>query len=472
MNPSSWRACAKVIAASFVTCISAAASDAEAPVPTDFSWRATLVLPAATSLARVEVPVQALWHMQSSAAHDVRVFNAAGAVVPFALLARADLTQPPPVAYTPAYTAHPLFASDGSAKAVPGGVEVRVDSAGANTSAWVRLGGDAAAAATAAQPPTALQSVLFDMRKEDQVLSALVLTAELPRNALVPVTVSTSSDLKTWSTVDTKGPLYHFDGADAPSSKTLELRQPLHVKGHYVRITWTGQAVVSVHTLVGRVSAAQTSPEPLRSALPVALADGKGALSWALPFATPVTALHLQAVHDNTLLPVRILGRTDATQPWRSLATSVVYRLDSVGTANRNPPTPLPPVSVRALRVEASQGAILEPDGVQATVEFAPLQIAFLASGAGPYTLAVGRAQTQPAAVDAALMGSVSRDRLATLPLATLANVVTRPPTALEGALPAGVDLRSVALWLVLGLGVAVLGAVAYSLLRQISAKR
>jgi hypothetical protein len=70
----------------------------------------------------------------------------------------------------------------------------------------------------------------------------------------------------------------------------------------------------------------------------------------------------------------------------------------------------------------------------------------------------------------------VAPDRLNALPLATVAGVEEQPVGVLAGAafswLPAGISLRSVLLWLVLGLGVLVLGAVAYSLMRQLAARR
>jgi hypothetical protein len=132
-------------------------------------------------------------------------------------------------------------------------------------------------------------------------------------------------------------------------------------------------------------------------------------------------------------------------------------------------------VSLRGLRVQASQSMSL-PEGLQATVEFAPLQVAFLASGTGPFTLAVGRAQTPGAAVDASVLGSVLPARLADLPVATVADEVLRTEDAFGGQspgwLPAGFSMRSALLWLVLLVGVLVLGGVAYSLFRQLGAKR
>ncbi len=457
-------------AIAFAVALASLPADAgDAPAPDAFAWRGTLALPAGASLVRVDVPVQALMQLQSSGAHDLRVFNAAGAVVPYALLGRSDLSHAAPPVQTPAYPAYPLFAAS-AGKPVRGAVQVQVDSGGSHSSAWVRWDNAAPEASTdaTAQP---LQAALFDLRGEQQMLDALHLNLELPHNALVPLTVSTSTDLKDWTAVATKGPVFQFDGVDAPRNTTLELRQPLSVKGRYLRLAWAGQSGVKVVSLNGRIAPTQTAPALLRAPLPPGTLDGTS-LNWTLPFATPIAALHLQAQQNNTLLPVRILGRSDAAQPWRMLASSVVYRLDTVGTGASNPATPLHGASVRALRVEAGKGLALPEGGLQATLEFAPLQVAFLASGSGPFTLAAGRVQTPSAAVDASLLGSVAPAKLAELPVATVAAVQLQPPGGLDSGAPAwlaqGVPLRTVLLWLVLVIGVLSLGGVAYALMRQL----
>lgn len=475
----SLKAWAATACAALLTLGAGQARAADVPQPADFAWRATLALPEGVSLARVDVPVQALLGMQSSAAHDVRVFNAAGAVVPFALLGGADLKRTAPVAQTISYKAYPLFSTSGDRKPARGAVSVQLDAAGQSSNVWVRwdrtdMRTTAADAAASAQP---LQAALFDLRTEKQNLAALELVVDMPRNALVPIAVATSSDLKEWTPVATKGPLFQFDGTDAPANTTLELLQPLAAQGRYLRLSWSGQNGVALRALTGTVAASQTASPPQRAALPAGMADGSSAVNWTLPFATPISALHLQAVQNNSLVPVRILGRGEAPQPWRTLASSVVYRLDGAGQASSNPPTALHGASLHSLRVEAGKGMALPDGGLQATVEFAPLQVAFLASGGGPFTLAVGRAHTPAAAVDASLLGSVTPARLAELPLATVSNVVVQTPAAgsLDRAasrwLPDGVPLRNVLLWVVLGLGVLALGAVAVSLLRQMAAK-
>ena len=453
---------------------------ADAPQATDFTWRAKIELPKGASLARVELPVEALLGMRSIAAHDVRVFNAVGAVAPFALLGGADLKRTSPVAHTTSYKAYPLFSTSPDQKPARGAVAVQLDAGDQSGNVWVRWERTnmRTSAADAAASAKTLNAALFDLRTEKQNLSALALVLDMPRNALVPIQVAVSTDLKDWMPVATKGPLFQFDGTDAPANTTLELTQPLQVQGRYLRLSWPGQNGVTLRGLTGTVAASQTIAAPLRAALPAGTADGTGALNWVLPFATPIAAVHLQAPQNNSLVPVRILGRFEASQPWRTLAPSVVYRLDGAGQVRSNPPTALNNVSLHSLRVEAGKGIALPDGGLQATVEFAPVQVAFLASGAGPFTLAVGRAQTAAAAVDASLLGSVTPAKLVELPLANLSDAVvqTQAQNGLDRAasrwLPDGVSLRSVLLWLVLGAGVLALGGVALSLWRQMEAKR
>lgn len=443
---------------------------AEAPAPVEFAWRGTLTLPAGSSLVRAEVPVEALLRMQSSAAHDLRVFNAEGTVVPYALLRSADLERAAPMVQTRAYTAYPLFATAAGTKPVQGAVEVRVSADG---SAWVQWGAKATALPDDAQP---LQAALFDTRAEKHALAALDIKAELPRNALVHMALASSEDLQDWRPVPVKGPLFRFDGADAPASSTLELQQPLNPQGRYLRLSWAGQSGVKVTAITGRVAPQTTVLARVRAALPAGVPDGNSSLSWTLPFATPIAALHLQATQDNTLLPLRISGRADAAQLWRALASTVVYRLDTVGQGSSNPPVSLQGTSVRGLRVEASNGQALAAGSLQASVEFAPLQVAFLASGPGPFTLAVGRANTTAAAVDVALLGSVSPAKLAELPAVAVQQVRADAPDAphvwAAALLPDGITLRTALLWAVLVVAVLSLAGVAYALMRQITGSK
>lgn len=456
-------------------CMAVGASTSDGLQAADFAWRATLVMPEGAKVARVDVPVQALLHMQNSAAQDVRLFNADGAVLPFAILGAADLNRHTPAAQTRSYNAYPLVTTPPVGQSAKSAVEVSVERDGQHSRAWVRWDAAPDQASTTNATQESAQAVLFDTRDEKQPLEALDLAAVLPGNVLVNLSVASSADLTDWTSVPVKGPIFRFEGVDAPASTTLSLLQPVLLQGRYLRLTWAEQTGVRIAALTGRVATSQARPASVRAALPPGTPEKSSSLSWVLPFATPIEAVDVQATRDNTLAPVRILGRNDATQTWRPLASALVYRLDAIGQSSHNLPTPLHGVSLRGLRVEASQGKAL-PDGLQLAVVFAPIQVAVLASGAGPYTLAVGRAQTPSAAVDASVLGSVLPVKLADLPVATLTDEILKQEGGLAHRvaawLPAGLSSRTVLLWLVLVAGVLVLGGVAYSLLRQLGTQR
>lgn len=447
---------------------------ADAPKPQEFAWRAALELPAATSGARVALPAEALLQLQSSDARDVRVFNAAGEAVAFGFAA------PPAAAAAQQrsrrYNAYPLFSAAPGARPARGAVQVRIEGAGAPGSVWVQLDGtDGKTTATAPGAASSqLNAALFDTRQEKQALRALELQADLPANVPVRITGATSTDLAQWRPLDLRGRLYRFDGPDGMSNLTLELAQPLQLEGQYLRLGWEGQDGVTVTSVNGLVAAAAPVAR-VTAPLPPPTVAGPTALEWPLAFATPVAALALSATQPNSLVPVRILGRSDAAQPWRTLASTVVYRLQGAngGGETTNPAVPLGSASVRWLRVEATHGMQLAPGALSAGVEFAPVQVVFVASGAAPFQLAAGRAGTDVAALPAAMLTGSLPLKLADLPEARIGAVQLREAAAagpFASLFPPGQSGRSLLLWAVLGGGVLLLGGVAWALFRQLKA--
>ncbi|HSV47469.1 MAG TPA: DUF3999 family protein [Ramlibacter sp.] len=462
MNRASGWACAL---AALLACGGTAA---QAPAPAQFSWRAPLELPAGASLARASLPAQALMQLQSADARDLRVFNGNGEAVAFAFIGTPGQAAPPPE-QTVRFAALPLYSSGTNASARPakGAMRVRVQD-GDQRSVWVQIDGRAPDS-PAARP---LQSVLFDTRTEERPIAALKVSASLPPNTPVRLRVSTSADLAQWSSATVSGRLYRFEGPGAPANDQLAFEPPLTLKDRYLRLDWDGQEGVAVSAVHGVVAPAIAAPPRQRAELPPLQADGPTALQLRLPFATPIAALQLSTPQANTLLPVRILGRSEVSQPWRSLGHAVVWRLGGEGSDNANPATPLHGASVRWLRVESTNGSDLGPARLQATVEFAPLQLAFVATGSPPFTLAVGRPETPAAALPASMLaGTLGGKKLDSLPEARLgpASITApAPPDVLDRLLPEGLSRKTAVLWVVLLAGVLLLAGVAWSLLRQL----
>ena len=300
----------------------------------------------------------------------------------------------PATQLTRGYPAHPRYSPAPGARAPKGSMQVRVGDPNQARSVWVQIDGMGTGTDSAATPlaATRLNAAIFDTRAEKQRLTALTVQAELPANAPVRITASTSPDLAQWTPAPLRGRIYRFDGAAGLANNTLELEQPLLLEHRYLRLEWEGQEGVSLSSVAGVVALPAALPR-LRAALPPPVVQTDAAFEWPLAFSTPIAALALNAPQPNSLLPVRVLGRNDAAQPWRQLGQTVVYRLGAGAAETTNPPLLLPGASVRWLRVEGAQGMALGRQVLEASVEFTPLQLVFLASGRAPFELAAGRAR-------------------------------------------------------------------------------
>jgi hypothetical protein len=435
----------------------------DAPVPADFSWRARLEVPAGANVARLPLPADALARLQSSDARDVRVFNAAGQAVGYAI------TRPAAPAVeaqqTRNFGAYPLFATAPGGKPAKGSVQVKVNDA-SGQQVWVQLGGDAAVAQKSASQP--LNAAIFTTKDEKQTITAITVHGEVPANTPIEMTLSASPDLAQWTGVPLRGRLFRFDGDAAPRNMTLPLGEPLRLEGRYLRLEWHGQAGVKVTGITGTLASAGAPADRVRAKLAAPTQAGPGALEWQLPFATPVAALAVSPRNANTIAPVRLLGRNDAAQPWLQIGQGVVYKVGD----NVNPPLPLNGASVRSLRLETTQGAPLDAGALDVSAEFLPVQVAFLVSGEGPFELAVGRARTAAAAIGPDMLVAASGKKADELPLAKVIEVLpagTGSGSVLDKFIP-GEKGRSAVLWGVLLAGVLLLGAVAWTLLRQLKA--
>jgi hypothetical protein len=448
-----------------------AAGAADDPQPSSFAWRGTLDTAGHSGLVRVPVPADALGRLQSRGAADLRVFDGQGRPVPFAL-STPPRPADPPRKETAAFRALPLYAAQPGARAPQGAVQLRVDENGERRSLWVQLGPDGSQEAPGTRR---LQSALFDTRAQKDEVAGFIVRARIPANVPVRLTLATSADLEHWTEVPLRGRIFRFDGEGAPANDRLELPAPLRLQDRYLRLAWTGQEGVAVDALVGLLPAQPAYPDQPAVTLPAPVADGPAAVEWELGFATPIAALELATHRENTLLPVRLLGRDKPSDPWLQLGHTVVYRLGAPGQESSNAPAVLAQRSVRWLRAEATHGARLEGIPLTARVLFEPRDVVFPAGAATPYQLAAGRAGTAPGDLPLAMLAAASSVRVDALPLAKVGAVQSAPAparAAWAGWLPRGVDEKIAGLWLVLGLGVLLLGGVAWALLREMNATR
>jgi hypothetical protein len=443
---------------SAVASLIAASAWAAQPSVAEFGWRAPLDMPADAALARVELPATALAKLQSPDAHDVRVFNAAGEPVPFAWIA-PPTSAAAPEERTRSYPALPLFAAARSANPKEA-MQVRIEGEGG--SVWVRMDGHSEPAGA-----RKLDSALFATQGERKRVAALDLQATLPANVPVRVTASTSEDLASWGVAPVRGRIFRFAGQDAPSNLRLQFDAPIDLKNRYLRLDWTGQDGVVIESITGVIASDAPAPRRVRIDLPAVRQTAADTIEIDTGFATPIAALALEAQRDNTLVPVRVWGSSDLSQPWRPLARTVVYRVGQGADRMDNPPVSLR-ASARTLRIQSTNGAPLAASQLRIAAEFDPPQLVFVASGAGPFVLAAGHREAAAAALPATtITGMLGERKIADLPLAQPGPATEAPVTAGAFAWVPGAPGKSVVLWTVLVAGVLLLGGVAWSLLRQ-----
>lgn len=429
--------------------------------PDDFAVRFSVETVPNASLQRLAMPMEALAALQTADAADVRLFNGKGQSVPIAPIPHRDET----IALKPRdWPIYPVMATHQQQKR--GNLSLRIEKTADRSVVRVIEGANTEPAAAV----TRQIATLVDTRPIKGPLAELTVDAELAPGEPVALTVSASKDLKTWRTLAQDVPVFRF-GADGPGSMQVPL-PGVHLEDEYLRISWPPGAAFSLRG--ARITPAASAAPPQRLAVPLAAKrDGKGFVI-ALPFATPLQALDIRPADANTLVPVRLSGRSVRGEPWRTLATGVVYRLHADGTESFGPPLELNGATVRELRIEPATGDFAFASAPHVTALLLPQEWVFIASGPPPFILAVGRAGAETTRLPLASLipghTAGAEDRLPTARV-NVASITRQPPgklSRISQALGAS-STRSLVLWAVLIGGVLVLGGVAWAVMRQMS---
>lgn len=308
---------------------------------------------------------------------DVRVFNAAGEMVPHALTLKADSPQP-----KVEQIELPGFALYSDTQAASQGIQIRREKNGALVSI------------EPTQPTVTrkLTGVIVDASHIAAALVAIEIALPEYRQPFQRFSIEASDDLKSWRNVQDSASIAVLEqGGARIEQRRVELAA---IRAKYLRLTWLDpQEISHLPKVMATVSSAplQRQPDMLWSAAITPEQGKSGELIYRLSSTLPVERLRFLLPQINTLTPAQVRVRGDDRQPWRRLPDTVLYRLADKNTEYVSPDIDLGGESINAVQIklDARAGGVGAAP-LQVTIGVQPQQLVFLARGAGPFTLAWG----------------------------------------------------------------------------------
>jgi hypothetical protein len=452
---------------SLMACAAAFAQSGPVFKPADFAARFDIITTSAEPFQRLPLRPEVFRYSQSAQLNDIRVFNAGGESLPFALRQPNERSAPQEAAQGVAV--YPVQASVHAAALGGGRMEVRQNAGGTTV---VIEGLDAAA-----QPEseTRVDAYLLDTRAIKTRAVALELDADFDNAKLVPISVEASSDLKTWRWLATAEPVYRLGNSDTIATHTtVRFANASSVENQFLRIIWSNTARFTLHAALLKTIVADPAPLVADVTVPVGgpvAFDGRTA-EWSVPTPVSLTQFEVKLAEPNTLVPVKIFGRKRAGETWLAIGRGVIYRIAREGGESLSPPLAVNSGSYQALKIEVDGAAgSLGSTPPEAVLRFAPREVVFLTRGPELLTLVTGHSSASAAQLPLQrLIPGYKTDAEQAFPQAALAHPVINDSLLAKPAKTLlGIDLRRLVLWGILIAAVLLLSVCAVSLLRKLN---
>ena len=468
----------------FIACFVLSVFARAAEKPAEYAYGLKIEASGSEALYDVTLPPAVYQGVTRRDLGDVRVFNGAGEVVPHAW--RPRRTEKADAGASVQLTLFPLRAATG---ANPDSLTVNVRR-GANgkvgaVSVDVKSGG----APAAAQETVAYLIDMSDMITKDRALRAIELDWKSVEGFSGKLRVDASDDLANWRTLVAGAPLLNLEvGGQRLQQKHVEL--PQH-KAKYLRLAWMREIAIggaknaSPELTAANGELAEKFIEAARewSKFAANKGDKEGEYLFDLKGQLPVDRLRLELPQANTIAQIEVLVRDKSEQPWRSAARGVAYRLNQQGHEVLSPDIQVS-ASSRWVMIRVDQRGGGLGSGMPAlNAGWVPHQLVFAARGAPPFTLAYGNRSAQAGAqlgtlpIESLIPGyredagaSVRAAKTGVQQLVNVQAASAQPQKELggEARLQEQVDWKRWSLWGVLGIGVLVLGAMAWRLTKQL----
>ena len=428
--------------------------------------RAAISVEQPAAFVKLPLPVAVYARSAQADLADLRVVDANGERVPFALLApRPDDVQSSDRWRDATLYRLPARPPAGGTWASP--VDVTVEG-GRMT---VRQRG-------AAPAPAKSPGWLFDLgerAKGEAPAQTLQLSWSGPAEFSAPLIIEHSADLRSWRAAGSGQLLALASPSGALTQPDIVLPPDCE---RFVRLVWVGPGPQP------QLSAARAATPALRSvtldppteinvaastepAGPQAGEDSRRALHFDLGAVLPLQKLDLNLPAGTRVLPLRVQARDRIDAPWQPVAATVVYRIERGEQSARSPALALQR-SARFIRlIPDERAAMPKAEEAHLVVQAQLASLVFAAQGQAPYALLAGAAKASAGALPlATLVPDVDQERArlgkaALGPFSEVREAVEKAESEERQA-----KLRPWLLWAVLIAGVAGLGWMVWRLAR------
>lgn len=366
-----------------------AAQEEKNDTPQDFAYGMQLTTSVSAPFFSLNLPTEVYEQSVWPDLRDVRVFNAQGMSVPFALF---SATTAPEEKARFSLRVYPLEGQ----KATRADRQVISLKSAAGLEITLPAEGDNAR--------TIARSYLLEVPQQTETryprLDQIELEWERQSvNWQTRVNVLYSNDLKRWSTIADDMPLMDLaSGGDRLLLNTLDLkRYSDYARARYLLLVFQDSGMpADLAIRAVRGSEAPGREEQRRIALAAqarAISPDEAEYTWSSP--QPLSRLNIRPTQGNTVLPLEIAYRSSAEDSWHPLSKQVVYAVDD----RFSPPIALNGQVVQGIKLKGVHQQWNE-HVPQVEGERNAFSLAFNAQGSPPFLLAWGNRVAKPQAID------------------------------------------------------------------------
>ncbi len=452
---------------------SSAATASPSDVPAGYSHILPLAVDANQAVVRLPVPRDVYLNARSPELDDLRVFDAAGMSIPFAL---ADLESPPTVSRSATPVA--VFPVHGRAR----------DAGRVHDSLQIRTGTDGAVISVTAPARTVsdeLIGLVLDLRPAAR---AEQVEAVAPVGGLILSLPPGTGSYSAWVALDISDDLQSWDEVAEAALSWLVNDQGESVQKdrigftprqfRYARIRWLDGKPIAFSAIHAEYVVERQASRHLET---IVLQGSPGLegrdLVYTAPVAIPSRSLGLVFKGQNVVMPVQVgkyaaIRRREAggRSPVRlqSLVNATFYQMVQDGRRRASGDVEIP-VTHSSQWIVRPQTDVAERPALR--LGWTPASIVFVAGGKPPYSLAFGRTDARPARVGLPQVApGFSARELAAFAAAKPGNLIRQQPAGqvVDNVAMSPSGNKRIWLWALLMGGVLALGAMAWHLFRQL----